>query len=140
MSICYFPKLNDCGTHSIISHSQDYCILLILFVACLCIDFHTRSPVQTAFRHCIISESETVFSLPRIRPYNLVINLDELRNKKNIVSHHHSNMLSLISLAKGQGSLASVEAFQDQSYCLSTHPQRGTLTPEGHLGFLHDIV
>lgn len=83
---------------------------------------------------------ETVFSLLCIRHYNLVINLDELWNKKNIVSHHHSNMLSLISPAKGQDPLASVQAFQDQSYRFYTRLQHGTLTPVGLLGFLYDIV
>lgn len=83
---------------------------------------------------------ETVFSLPCIRQYDLVTNLDELWNKMNTVSHHHSNLLSLISLAKGQDRLDSVQTFQDLNYHLYIQLQRGILTPVGHLGFLYNIV
>lgn len=72
------------------------------------------SPVQSAFGplYCIHqSQMETVFSLPCTRRYDLVINLKELWNKTNIVSHHHSNLLSLISLAKGQGLLGLSAGF-----------------------------
>lgn len=95
--------------------------------------------VQPAFgplHHIQQNQMEMVFPLPCVRQYNPVINLDELWNKENIVSHHHSNRLSLISLTKGQDSLASEQAFQDQSCCLYTRLQCGTLTPVGHLGFL----
>jgi len=54
------------------------------------------------------------------------------------VSHHHSNMLGLISLAKGQDSLASAQALQNQSYHLYTWLSCRALTPAPW--FLCDII